>query len=53
VPVVHETGSVGAASIPISLDRLMSSGRVRAGDRILMIGVGAGLSSGATLLRMA
>ena len=51
VPVVHETGSVGAASIPISLDRLMSSGRVRSGDRILMIGVGAGLSSGATLLR--
>src|SRR5262249_43199285 len=51
VPVVHETGSVGAASIPISLDRLLSSGRVRAGDHILMIGVGAGLSSGATLLR--
>ena len=51
VPVVHETGSVGAASIPISLDRLMSSGRVRPGDRILMVGVGAGLSSGATLLR--
>jgi 3-oxoacyl-[acyl-carrier-protein] synthase-3 len=51
VPVVHETGSVGAASIPISLDRLMSSGRVRSGDRILMVGVGAGLSSGATLLR--
>jgi 3-oxoacyl-[acyl-carrier-protein] synthase-3 len=53
VPVVHETGSVGAASIPISLDRLMSSGRVRPGDRILMVGVGAGLSSGATLLRTA
>src|SRR5262245_27686016 len=51
VPVVHEVGSVGAASIPISLDRLMSSGRVRSGDHILMIGVGAGLSSGATLLR--
>jgi 3-oxoacyl-[acyl-carrier-protein] synthase III len=51
VRVVHETGSVGAASIPISLDRLMSSGRVRSGDRILMVGVGAGLSSGATLLR--
>jgi len=53
VPVVHETGSIGAASIPVSLDRLMSSGRLRAGDRVLMIGVGAGLSSGATLLQMA
>src|SRR4029453_12541493 len=52
VPVVHEIGSVGAASIPISLDRLMSSGRVRSGDRILMVGVGAGLSSGAMLLRV-
>lgn len=53
VPVVQDTGSVGSASIPISLDRLMSSGRVRARDRILMVGVGAGLSSGATLLQMA
>jgi 3-oxoacyl-(acyl-carrier-protein) synthase III len=53
VPVVHETGSVGSASIPISLDRLLSSGRVRGGDRLLMIGVGAGLSSGATLLQVA
>jgi 3-oxoacyl-(acyl-carrier-protein) synthase III len=51
VPIVQETGSVGAASIPISLDRLLGSGRVRAGDRILMIGVGAGLSSGAALLQ--
>ena len=53
VPVVHETGSVGSASIPMSLDRLMVSGRVRGGDHVLMIGVGAGLSSGATLLKMA
>jgi 3-oxoacyl-(acyl-carrier-protein) synthase III len=52
VPVVHETGSVGSASIPVSLDRLRSSGRVRSGDLLLMIGVGAGLSSGATLLQV-
>jgi 3-oxoacyl-(acyl-carrier-protein) synthase III len=52
VPVVRETGSVGAASIPLSLDRLVSSGRLRAGDRVLMIGVGAGLSSGAMLLQV-
>ena len=51
VPVVHETGSVGAASIPVSLDRLVASGRLGAGDRVLMIGVGAGLSSGAMLLQ--
>jgi 3-oxoacyl-(acyl-carrier-protein) synthase III len=52
VPVVNEVGSVGAASIPISLDRLLRSGRVQPRDRILMIGVGAGLSSGAILFRV-
>ena len=48
-PVVQDFGSVGSASIPISLDRLYKSGRVRPGDRILMVGVGAGLSYGAIL----
>jgi 3-oxoacyl-[acyl-carrier-protein] synthase III len=51
VRVVHEVGSVGAASIPISLDRLLCSGSVRPDDRLLMVGVGAGLSSGAILYR--
>jgi 3-oxoacyl-(acyl-carrier-protein) synthase III len=51
VPVVREIGSVGAASIPVSLAKLMASGRVRPGERLLMIGVGAGLSSGAMLYR--
>jgi len=53
LPVVHDTGSVGAASIPISLDRLFRTRSVRPGDRILMIGVGGGLSSGAVLYQVA
>jgi 3-oxoacyl-[acyl-carrier-protein] synthase-3 len=53
VPVVHEIGSVVAASIPASLDRLLRSRPVRPGDRILMIGVGSGLSYGAALYRVA
>ena len=53
LPVVGEVGSVGAASIAIGLDRLMRSGRVRPGDRILMAGVGAGVSYGAILVRVA
>jgi 3-oxoacyl-(acyl-carrier-protein) synthase III len=50
--VVRELGSVGSASMPIGLDRLLRSGRVRPGDRILMAGVGAGASYGAMLLRI-
>jgi 3-oxoacyl-(acyl-carrier-protein) synthase III len=52
VRVVDEVGSVGAASIPISLDRLLRTRDVRPGDRVLMVGVGAGLSFGAMLYRM-
>ena len=52
VNVVRELGSIGAASIPTGLDRLLRSGRVRAGDRILMAGVGAGASYGAMLVRV-
>jgi len=51
VRVVDEVGSVGAASIPISLDRLLRTRDVRPGDRVLMVGVGAGLSFGAMLYR--
>ncbi len=52
VRIVHEFGSVGAASIPVSLDRLRHTAPVRPGDRVLMVGVGAGISSGAVLLRL-
>ncbi|HEX8439408.1 3-oxoacyl-ACP synthase III family protein [Archangium sp.] len=52
VPVVEEVGSVGAASIPISLDRLLRTRPVRPGARLLMVGVGAGVSYGAVLYRV-
>jgi 3-oxoacyl-[acyl-carrier-protein] synthase-3 len=52
VPVVEETGSVGAASIPFSLDRLLRTRPVRPGERILMVGVGAGVSRGALLYQV-
>jgi 3-oxoacyl-[acyl-carrier-protein] synthase III len=53
VRVVHEIGSVAAASIPVSLDRLFRTRQVRPGARILMVGVGAGVSYGAVLYRVA
>jgi 3-oxoacyl-(acyl-carrier-protein) synthase III len=52
VRMVHDVGSVSAASIPISLHRLRQSGRVRPGDRILMLSVGTGLAYGAVLIRI-
>ena len=51
IAVVQEIGSVGAASIPVSLDRLLRSGRVKAGERVLMTAVGAGTGYGALLYR--
>jgi 3-oxoacyl-[acyl-carrier-protein] synthase III len=52
VRVVDEVGSVGAASIPVSLDRLLRTRPVRPGDRILMAGIGAGIARGAVLYRV-
>ena len=52
VPMVHDCGSVSSASIPISLHRLRQSGRIRPGDRILMVGVGTGLSYGAVVIQV-
>lgn len=53
VPVVDEIGSVGAASAPFSLHRLLRSGRVKPGQRLLLCAVGAGMSYGAMVYRVA
>ena len=51
IPVVHDNGSVSAASTAIGLHRLWASRRVRPGDHVLMVGVGTGLAYGAILWR--
>jgi 3-oxoacyl-(acyl-carrier-protein) synthase III len=53
VPVVAEIGSVGAASVAVSLDRLRRTRVVRPGARILMLSVGAGVAYGALLFQTA
>jgi 3-oxoacyl-(acyl-carrier-protein) synthase III len=53
VRIAHEVGSVGAASLPLGLDRLLRTRPVGRGDRILFLGVGAGLSFGTMLYRVA
>lgn len=48
---VHHYGNTSAASIPIALCEAVDEGKVRAGDHIVMVGFGAGLSWGATLVQ--
>ncbi|MFY9616119.1 MAG: beta-ketoacyl-ACP synthase III [Candidatus Dormiibacterota bacterium] len=43
-------GNTSSASIPIALEEVARQGRVSAGDRVLLVGFGAGLTWGATVL---
>jgi 3-oxoacyl-[acyl-carrier-protein] synthase-3 len=44
------SGNTSAASIPLALARLIDLGRVRAGDPVLLLGFGAGLSYAAQVI---
>ncbi len=48
---IENYGNTSSASIPIALDEAMRSGRIRAGDYVLLVAFGAGLTWGATLLK--
>ncbi|MBM4342875.1 MAG: ketoacyl-ACP synthase III [Deltaproteobacteria bacterium] len=49
VPMVHDVGNVGSCSTAYGLAELYATREVRPGQKILLIGVGAGLSYGALL----
>ena len=48
---IDRVGNTSSASIPIALDEVVRSGRVRPDDTILMSAFGAGLTWGAVLMR--
>lgn len=48
---IHKYGNTTAASIPIALHEAVQEGRVRSGDLVLLAGLGAGLTWGASLVR--
>jgi 3-oxoacyl-[acyl-carrier-protein] synthase-3 len=51
VDVISEYGNCIAASVPMALHVAAAEGRIRRGDRVLLIGTGAGLSvAGAVLI---
>lgn len=48
---LHLTGNTSSASIPLAMVDAISEGRIRAGDTILMVGFGAGMTSAAAVVR--
>ncbi|MCB9743637.1 MAG: ketoacyl-ACP synthase III [Alphaproteobacteria bacterium] len=51
VDIIGEYGNCVAASIPMALHVAAQDGRLQRGQRVLLLGTGAGLSVGAALLR--
>lgn len=52
IVTVDRHGNTSAASIPLALDESVRSGKVKAGDTLLMEGVGGGFTWGAALLTL-
>jgi len=50
---IDEFGNTTAATIPLALDSARKQGRLKKGDLVLIASVGAGFTTGATLLRWA
>ncbi|MCD4828139.1 MAG: ketoacyl-ACP synthase III [Candidatus Cloacimonetes bacterium] len=48
---IEKYANTSAASIPIALDEAVRAGKIRRGDVVLMTAFGAGLTSGAMLIR--
>ncbi len=49
---IDRYGNTSAASIPIALDELRREGRVKAGDVVLLLGLGAGITYSTALIRL-
>jgi 3-oxoacyl-[acyl-carrier-protein] synthase III len=50
ISTVDEHGNTSAASVPLALDVAVRSGRIKAGDTVMLEGVGGGFAWGAVLL---
>lgn len=47
---LERTGNMSAASIPVALDEALAAGRVKAGDKVLMVAFGGGFTWGSTVV---
>jgi len=52
VVTVERHGNTSAASVPLALDEFVRAGKIRAGHRLLLSGVGGGFTWGASLVTM-
>lgn len=48
---LHETGNTSSASIPLALFDAADRGRLSAGDLVLMVGFGAGMTAASAIMR--
>ncbi len=48
---LEETGNTSAASIPLTLDKVLDEGRISDGDTVMLIGFGAGMTWATTIMR--
>jgi 3-oxoacyl-[acyl-carrier-protein] synthase-3 len=48
---LHNYGNTSSASIPISLDEANRSGRMKAGDIVLLVAFGGGFTYGSAIMR--
>ncbi len=49
---IDEYGNTSAASVPLALDELIASGKVKKGDTMMISGFGGGLTWGSILMRV-
>lgn len=47
---IEKYGNMSSASIPVTLEAMFEEGKIKKGDKMVMVGFGAGLTYGATLL---
>jgi 3-oxoacyl-[acyl-carrier-protein] synthase-3 len=52
VVTVDRHGNTSAASVPLALDEFVRAGKIRAGHKVMMQGVGGGFTWGASLVTM-
>jgi len=52
VVTVDRHGNTSAASVPLALDEAVRDGRIKAGQKIMLEGVGGGFTWGAVLLEL-